>query len=105
MSEDISVLVVDDEPLIAEAHGRYIERVSGFRLAGIVHTGQDTLRVMKTAPADLILLDLNLPDVHGLELCRTLRGARSRWTSSQSPRPGICPRSAPPSRSASFSTC
>jgi response regulator of citrate/malate metabolism len=76
VNEAISVLVVDDEPLIAEAHGRYIERVSGFRLAGIVHNGQDALRVMKTTPPDLILLDLNLPDVHGLELCRTLRGAR-----------------------------
>ncbi len=72
-SEDIGVLVVDDEPLIAEAHGHYVERVSGFRLAGICHTGAEALRFMKASPADLILLDLNLPDISGLDLCRALR--------------------------------
>ncbi len=76
MTGGISVLVVDDEPLIAEAHGRYVERVSGFRLAGVAHSGHDALRSMRAAPADLILLDLNLPDIHGLELCRMLRAAR-----------------------------
>ena len=33
----ISVLVVEDEPLVAKAHGAYVQRIAGFQLAGIVH--------------------------------------------------------------------
>jgi response regulator of citrate/malate metabolism len=76
VSSDIRVLVVEDEPLIAEAHGKYVERVTGFCVAGIALSGQEALRLLKAAPVDLILLDFNLPDLHGLELCRALRAAR-----------------------------
>jgi response regulator of citrate/malate metabolism len=76
VSDDIRVLVVEDEPLIAEAHGKYVERVTGFCLAGTALSGQEALRLLKAAPVDLILLDFNLPDLHGLELCRALRAAR-----------------------------
>jgi response regulator of citrate/malate metabolism len=76
VNPDIKVLVVEDEPLIAEAHGEYVERVTGFRLAGTALSGQEALRLLRAAPVDLILLDFNLPDLHGLELCRALRAAR-----------------------------
>jgi response regulator of citrate/malate metabolism len=73
----VATLVVDDEPLIANAHATYVERVAGFRVAGVVHRGAETLRFVRDHPVDLILLDFNLPDVHGLEVCRALRAARS----------------------------
>jgi len=76
VTHDIRVLVVEDEPLIAEAHGNYVERLPGFCVAGIAFCAQDALRFLKSTPADLVLLDFNLPDLHGLELCRALRGAR-----------------------------
>ena len=72
---DIRVLVVDDEPLIAEAHAAYTERVDGFAVAGVAHTAQRAMALLRSAGVDLILLDLNLPDMHGLELCRALRTA------------------------------
>jgi len=58
VSADIRVLVVEDEPLIAQAHGTYVKRVQGFSLAGIAHGGQEALRVLRNQPADLILLRL-----------------------------------------------
>ncbi|MDQ1749937.1 MAG: hypothetical protein QOE71_993 [Pseudonocardiales bacterium] len=76
MTQPIRVLVVEDDPLIAEAHGVYVERVDGFTLVGISHGGQEAMQLLKTTGVDLILLDFNLPDIHGLDLCRTLRGAR-----------------------------
>ncbi len=69
------MLVVEDEPLIADAHGQYVTRVPGFALSGIAHNGQQALQIIRQRSIDLVLLDLNLPDLHGLELCRTLRTA------------------------------
>jgi response regulator of citrate/malate metabolism len=75
--EAIAVLVVDDEQVIAQAHGEYVERVPGFMVAGIVYSGLETLRFVGSHRTDLVLLDFNLPDLNGLEVCRRLRGARA----------------------------
>lgn len=77
----IRVLIVEDEPVAAEAHRRYVLRVPDFTVAGVVHTGAAALRFLTVGgveePADLLLLDLNLPDIHGLQVCRALRAAGS----------------------------
>jgi response regulator of citrate/malate metabolism len=75
--EPIRVLVVDDEPLIAEAHRAYTEKVSGFVVAGVAMTAREAMRLLRAEPIDLVLLDLNLPDKHGLEIARALRAAGS----------------------------
>ncbi|MFG3439559.1 response regulator [Nonomuraea sp. NPDC047897] len=69
----ISVLVVEDEEITAEAHRVYVERVPGFRVAGVARSGGEALRFLRSTPVDLILLDLYLPDMHGLEVCRAAR--------------------------------
>ncbi|WP_127502104.1 response regulator [Actinoplanes solisilvae] len=71
----IRVLVVEDEPLIAEAHAAYVGRVSGFEVAGVAHTAQRAMATLRSTAVDLVLLDLNLPDMNGLELTRALRAA------------------------------
>lgn len=69
----IAVLVVEDDPVAAEAHRAYVERVAGFTVAGVVHSGAETVRFCRAHPVDLVLLDFYLPDTHGLAVCRTLR--------------------------------
>jgi response regulator of citrate/malate metabolism len=71
----IRVLVVEDEPVAAQAHRLYVERVAGFEVIGVVHTGTDALRFCERNSVDLILLDMYLPDTHGIEVCRSLRAA------------------------------
>lgn len=71
----IRVLVVEDEPVAAEAHRQYVERTPGFGIAGVAGTGAVALATLGRTPVDLILLDMNLPDTHGIELCRRIRGA------------------------------
>ncbi|MDN5669887.1 MAG: response regulator [Renibacterium salmoninarum] len=73
----IRVLVVDDEPIMAEAHALYVQRLEGFELAGTVHDGQAALRFVAEHPelVDVLLLDMNLPDLHGLDVARRLRSA------------------------------
>ncbi len=69
----IGVLVVEDDPVAAEAHRLYVERVAGFEVAAVVHDGGAALRVLERRPVDLVLLDLNLPDGHGLRLVQRMR--------------------------------
>ncbi|GAA3688379.1 response regulator [Nonomuraea antimicrobica] len=71
----ISVLVVEDEEITAEANRIYVERVSGFEVAGVVRSGGEALRFLRRRPVDLVLLDLYLPDMHGLEVCRAVRAS------------------------------
>ncbi|MFE3291738.1 response regulator [Rhodococcus sp. NPDC059234] len=73
----IRVLVVEDEPLIAEAHRAYVGRVPGFTVHSVVHTGAAAMRTVAVAnatdePIDLILLDLGLPDGSGLDVAAAL---------------------------------
>ncbi|MFX1756538.1 regulator relate [Rhodococcus gordoniae] len=77
----IRVLVVEDEPLIAEAHREYVGRVDGFEVVGVAHTGSDAVRAVASAarvgtPVDLVLLDIGLPDTSGLEVAARLSAGR-----------------------------
>jgi len=67
-----SILVVDDEPTIAEVVARYLDR-AGYRTA-IAHDGDQALASAENSRPDLVVLDLMLPGVDGLEVMRRLRG-------------------------------
>jgi response regulator of citrate/malate metabolism len=72
----VRVLVVEDEALAAEAHAAYTARVEGFEVAGIARSAAEAARFLAAdRHVDLILLDMNLPDGHGLGLLRKLRAA------------------------------
>ncbi|MBG6224660.1 response regulator of citrate/malate metabolism [Arthrobacter sp. CAN_A2] len=79
----IRVLVVEDDPVAADAHAEYVRRLEGFELAGIARSGAELAAFLRLAGAepgrggaavDLILLDMNLPDAHGLDIIRRVRG-------------------------------
>jgi response regulator of citrate/malate metabolism len=74
----IRVLVVEDDPITAQAHAAYVARVPGFTVVATVMTGTDALRHLSHPGTDLVLLDLNLPDMHGMEVCRAIRAAGRR---------------------------
>ena len=75
MSAAIRVLVVEDEPVAAAAHAEYVGRVAGFEVAAVVHTGADAVRRLSAGAVDLVLLDMHLPDRHGLDVVRAMRAA------------------------------
>ncbi|MGV9255168.1 response regulator [Streptomyces sp. NPDC003697] len=74
-AQPIRVLVVEDDPVAADAHVLYVGRVPGFTAVGKAHSGGEARRMLERMPVDLLLLDLHLPDVHGLQLARSLRAA------------------------------
>lgn len=65
------VLVVDDEPMVTEVVGRYLQR-EGFEVA-LARDGEEALRLAREQKPDLVVLDLMLPRLDGLEVCRRLR--------------------------------
>lgn len=73
----INVLVVEDDRVAAEAHRLYVQRLSGFEVVGVVHSGAGALRFCEREAVDVVLLDFYLPDTHGLTVCRALRAAGS----------------------------
>ena len=77
---EIRVLVVEDEPIAADAHAIYVGRMAGFSLAGTAPDGQSALRLLAEfansgSPVDLVLLDMNLPDLHGLDVARRMHSS------------------------------
>ncbi len=65
------VLVVDDEPQIVEVLSQYLA-AEGFAVTSALD-GTAALRLAQEQPPDLVILDLMLPGVNGLEVCRALR--------------------------------
>ena len=71
----IRVLVVDDDFMVARLHSSVVARQPGFEVAGVASTGADALRAVAETKPDLVLLDIYLPDMTGLEVLRRLRGS------------------------------
>lgn len=71
----IKVLVVDDDFAVAAVHRGYVESIPGFSVVGVVHRGQEVLPAVDCLGADLVLLDIHLPDMSGTEVLRQLRGS------------------------------
>jgi len=69
----IGVLVVDDDFMVARVHRGFVDRVPGFSTVGVAHTGADALESIARLRPDLVLLDIYLPDVSGLEVLRRVR--------------------------------
>lgn len=72
----VRVLVVEDEEVAATAHASYVERLDGFDVAGVARSAGAAMRFLDAdRSVDLILLDMHLPDGHGLGLLQRLRAA------------------------------
>ena len=72
------VLVVDDDFMVAEIHRRFVEQVDGFRAVGVARTGAEALSAARELQPHLILLDVYLPDMTGLEVLQRLRSDGDR---------------------------
>jgi response regulator of citrate/malate metabolism len=68
----IRVLVVDDDFRVARIHAGYVSKVEGFTVVGQARTAAQARQAIGELSPDLVLLDLYLPDGHGLDLVRSL---------------------------------
>jgi response regulator of citrate/malate metabolism len=73
----ISVLIVDDDFMVAKVHAGFVAALDGFEVAGTASSGAQALEEVGRLRPDLVLLDVYLPDMTGLEVLRQLRAAGS----------------------------
>jgi len=67
------VLVVEDDFMVAQLHTSYLETVPGFRVVATANTAADALAALTSHHPDLMLLDIHLPDMNGIELLHRSR--------------------------------
>jgi response regulator of citrate/malate metabolism len=71
--DEITVLVVDDDFMVTRIHTQFVERTPGFRVVGTAATGQAALAEVERLRPDLVLLDVHLPDLTGIDILRSMR--------------------------------
>lgn len=69
------VLIADDEPIAREILREHVEAIPSLEIAGEASTGKETLARIIDLNPDVVLLDLQMPEMDGLTVVRSLRGA------------------------------
>jgi two-component system response regulator AlgR len=72
MAEALRVMVVDDEPLAVERLQLLLARIEGVTVAGTANDGEAALRIAEAVAPDLVLLDIAMPGMDGIDVARAL---------------------------------
>jgi DNA-binding LytR/AlgR family response regulator len=71
------ILIADDEPIARQVLREHVESMAGLEVVGEAATGPETLQCILDLQPDLVLLDLQMPQLDGLATARFLRGSRT----------------------------
>lgn len=69
----IKTVIVEDDLMVASINSQFAKRNSNIQIVATFHNGKDALEYLKSSDADLVLLDLYMPDCTGLEVLSELR--------------------------------
>jgi DNA-binding NarL/FixJ family response regulator len=69
----IRVMIVDDHPVVCAGLTSLLRRQSGLRVAAEAHTGEEALEIAQRTCIDVVLLDLRMPRISGIELLPMLK--------------------------------
>ena len=72
MAEALRVMVVDDEPLAVERLQLLLARIEGVTVAGTANDGEAALRIAEAVAPDVVLLDIAMPGMDGIDVARAL---------------------------------
>lgn len=73
MEKTYKVLIVDDDPMVAMINEQYVCKNKQFKVVGSCRNGQDALTFLEKNPADLVIMDVYMPDLDGLETLKNIR--------------------------------
>lgn len=72
-TDKLLTALVDDHPIVIEGLKMLLQNENNLQIVGGFCTGADILSYLKINQVDLVLLDISLPDMNGLELCRLIK--------------------------------
>ncbi len=71
--KEIRVLIVEDDPMVADINKKFTEAVPGFVVVGTARNGRDALLLLEKEKPDLLILDVYMPEVDGISVLSLLR--------------------------------
>ncbi len=74
----ISILIIDDHPLVSDGICTMLKDVAFVRILAACKTAKDAISFLEVIRPDIILLDINLPDMDGLQLCDAIRATNKQ---------------------------
>ncbi len=73
MNEKIKVLIVDDQQLVRDGIKALLEIKDDFQIVGTASDGQEAMEMLKKKPTDVVLMDIRMPGLGGIEATRQIR--------------------------------
>lgn len=73
----VRVLIVDDQEPFRMAARMVVEATDGFEVVGEAETGEDSIEMARELTPDLVLMDVNLPGINGLDATRQILAAQA----------------------------
>lgn len=67
------VMIIEDDPMVALINRKYVESIKGFLVEDVVSEKDKAIKILKSKPIDLILLDVYLPKENGIEILKAIR--------------------------------
>ena len=77
MEERLRVMIVDDHPVFRQGLRDILETESDFDVVGEASDGQEALQLSRDLGPDVILMDINLPTINGLQVTRQIKGEQA----------------------------
>lgn len=69
----VRVLIVDDHPVVRAGLASLLRRQAGVKLSGAAHSGEEALKLLDRSYVDVVLLDLRMPSVSGIDLLNAMK--------------------------------
>ena len=73
MAEQINVLIADDHPIVRQGMEMLLEIQDDIEVIGVVENGQEAVNFVETQPPDVVLMDLNMPQLNGIDATKQIR--------------------------------